>query len=144
MSKNPNYFGKFKMGRPKKFYSRKTVEKCLILDISWLRKRGFFKGPQVWNIEWTTGLIEIKERITIQNRFNEFVRFSYVMNNRATNEKQVFQYDVELIKTPCNFGGSRYWFKCPGVKEGIPCGRLSTKLYLSLGGNYFLCRHCYD
>jgi hypothetical protein len=132
------------MGRPKKFYHRKTVEKCLIVDISWLRKKGFFKGPNKWLVEWTTGLIEFKKSITIINKLNEFITFVYVLTNNYTKEKEEIIYDVELIKTPCNFGGFRYWFKCPGVKEGVPCGRLSIKLYLSPGGNYFLCRHCYD
>lgn len=132
------------MGRPKKFFHRKTVERCLILDISWLRKEGFFNGVQKWDIEWTTGLIKLKERITIINKFNEFITLVYVLVNRLTNKKEEVIYDVELIKTPCNFGGFRYWFKCPGVKEGVPCMNLATKLYLTPIDTYFLCRHCYD
>ena len=42
---------------------------------------------------------------------------------------------------PCRFGGTRPYFVCPGVINGIVCGRWVTKLYGA--GRYFLCRHCY-
>jgi len=45
---------------------------------------------------------------------------------------------VGLEWTPCNFGGERPWFVCPGVR----CGRRVAILYGP--GKYFLCRHCYD
>ncbi len=51
-------------------------------------------------------------------------------------------YAVPLSRTPCNFGGSRPWFVCPVVVEGVSCGRRVAKLYLK--GRYFLCRHCHD
>ncbi len=44
---------------------------------------------------------------------------------------------VELDWTPCNFGGERPWFICPGAG----CGWRVAVLYGP--GRYFLCRHCY-
>jgi len=41
----------------------------------------------------------------------------------------------------CRFGGARPYFVCPGVVNGITCGRRVAKLYGA--GTYFLCRHCY-
>lgn len=38
-------------------------------------------------------------------------------------------------------GGSRPWFACPGVVNGVTCGRRVAKLYGA--GRYFLCRYCY-
>ena len=49
---------------------------------------------------------------------------------------------VPLARSPCRFGGMRTYFICPGEKNGQPCFRRVTKLFL--GGQYFLCRHCYD
>ena len=49
---------------------------------------------------------------------------------------------VPLEWTPCNFGGERPWFVCPGVVNGVRCGRRAAILYGP--GKYFLCRHCYD
>ena len=45
---------------------------------------------------------------------------------------------VPLEWTPCNFGGGRPWFLCPGAG----CGQRVAVLYGP--GRYFLCRHCYD
>ena len=49
---------------------------------------------------------------------------------------------MSLEWTPCNFGGERPWFVCPGVVNRIACGRRVAILYGP--GKYFLCRHCYD
>ncbi len=44
---------------------------------------------------------------------------------------------AHIAWTPCNFGGSRPWFVCPG--KG--CARRVAILYGSAPGN-LLCRHC--
>ena len=46
-----------------------------------------------------------------------------------------------MVRVPCEFGGNRPYFLCPGVVNGIACGRRVIKLYGV--GRYFLCRHCY-
>lgn len=43
---------------------------------------------------------------------------------------------IGLDRTPCFFGGSRLWFRCPA----IGCGRRVAKLYLKTGS--IVCRHC--
>lgn len=43
---------------------------------------------------------------------------------------------------PCTYGGTRPYFLCPGVVNGVHCNRRVGKLFS--GGRYFLCRHCYD
>lgn len=48
---------------------------------------------------------------------------------------------VPIVWAPCNFGGARPWFVCPGIVNGISCRRRVGKLYGS--GRYFLCRQCY-
>ena len=48
---------------------------------------------------------------------------------------------VRIVRVPCRFGGARPYFICPGVVNGVACGRRVTKLYGP--GRYFLCRHCY-
>jgi hypothetical protein len=49
--------------------------------------------------------------------------------------------NVRIVRVACRFGGSRPYFVCPGVVNGIACGRRVVKLYGA--GRYFLCRHCY-
>jgi hypothetical protein len=52
------------------------------------------------------------------------------------------QQAVRLGFTTCHFGGSRPWFVCPGIANGVRCGRRVGKLYAA--GRFFLCRHCYQ
>ncbi len=49
------------------------------------------------------------------------------------------QEAVTLTWTPCNYGGCRPWFICPGMINGLLCGRRVAKLY---GARFFLCRYC--
>jgi hypothetical protein len=44
---------------------------------------------------------------------------------------------IELVWTPCRYGGRRPWFVCPA----IACGRRVVKLYLR--GGDFRCRACH-
>ena len=48
---------------------------------------------------------------------------------------------VAIIRVPCRYGGTRPYFICPGVVNGVACGRRVAKLHGP--GRYFLCRHCY-
>jgi hypothetical protein len=48
---------------------------------------------------------------------------------------------VRIVRVPCRFGGSRPYFICPGVVNGVACGRRVAKLHGA--ARYFLCRHCY-
>jgi hypothetical protein len=47
------------------------------------------------------------------------------------------EYLVSIVWTPCNYGGRRTWFLCPGSG----CGRRIAILY---GGGIFACRHCHQ
>jgi hypothetical protein len=48
---------------------------------------------------------------------------------------------VRIVRVLCRFGGGRPYFICPGMVDGIACGRRVAKLYGA--GCYFSCRHCY-
>jgi hypothetical protein len=50
-------------------------------------------------------------------------------------EGRTVELPVDLVRTPCGWGGSRPWFLCPR------CGRRVALLYLGAGGA-FACRHC--
>lgn len=63
-----------------------------------------------------------------------------ILNYRSRShggEWQPMEYPVHLEWTPCNLGGQRVWFTCPG--KG--CGRRVAVLY---GGSIFACRHCHQ
>jgi hypothetical protein len=48
---------------------------------------------------------------------------------------------IDIVRVPCRYGGTRPYFICPGVVNGIACGRRVAKLYGPR--RYFLCRHCF-
>jgi len=55
-----------------------------------------------------------------------------------------YQLVVSLTGTPCSFGGSRSWFRCPGVRPWAPCGSRVAILYLPPGQARFACRRCWN
>jgi len=64
-----------------------------------------------------------------------FAILAYTVTDRE-GKKTDYDYKVNLVTTPCYFGGVRYWFGCPD------CGRRVAVLYLAPGDVYFRCRHC--
>jgi len=71
------------------------------------------------------------------------VRLSYA-NPEAKGEQKELKYDVRLTTTRPRFGGLRWWFLCPLLSDGRPCGRRVGKLYLPPRGRYFGCRQCHN
>jgi len=129
--------------------SRNTVEECLSIDIPWLSSHGYFCGFKSGGIEWKNSLGEVTSSIGIQVSVVEgfggnHIRFQYTQTDNYIREKSELDYKVELVNTPCNYGGVRYWFICPLVVNGKDCRRRVAKLYLPPGGKYFGCRHCYN
>src|SRR5262249_26755541 len=59
---------------------------------------------------------------------------------RNGEEWQNAQEAVPVVQVPRRFGASRPYFICPGLVNGINCGRRVAKLYGA--ARYFLCRHC--
>ena len=41
----------------------------------------------------------------------------------------ILRETVRIVRVPCRFGGTRPYFICPGVVNGIPCGRRVVKLH---------------
>lgn len=138
------------MGRRPWSY-RHTVEQCRAIDIPWLSRHRYFSGGiYTGTIEWRNAAGEVTGSIGIQVSVNSiydetsFVRLFYTQTSAVTKEKTDLDYTIELVTTPCNFGGVRYWFICPLFVNGQPCGRRVGKLYLPAGATYFGCRHCHN
>ena len=127
---------------------RSTVEECLCVDIPWLSRHSYFCGFKSGGIEWKNSLGEVTSSIGIQVSVDDsfggsYLRLQYT-HTSPTGEKAELDYKVELVGTPCNYGGLRYWFICPLVVNARACRRRAAKLYLPPGGKYFGCRHCHN
>ena len=108
------------------------------LDINRLRQAGCLQ-PGYWGSwEWK----QDGERVAWIQLRREGDRL--VLSYRVRQHGGAWQ-DVEqptpIVWMPCRFGGTRPWFVCPGIINGITCGHRVAKLYGA--GAYFLCRHCY-
>lgn len=117
------------------------------LSIFWLKKNGYFSIKNGWEtggIKWTYGLNGNENSINFTIYTNpdegDYIELRYTQTNRETDGKEDLDYKVKLTTTPCNYGGVRYWFVCPLIKNGEYCGKRVGVLYGI--GKYFGCRHC--
>lgn len=121
------------------------------LSIFWLKKHGYLDKDyslKSGGITWTYGLSENKSSIgfsVIRDNWGTteertYMELQYTHTNRGTDEKESMNFKVQFTITPCNYGGIRYWFICPLVKNGQYCGRRVGVLYSV--GKYFGCRYC--
>ena len=115
------------------------------ITTGFLKKYNYFEGWRSGVITWTNGGSDSKSQISIQVSVlsgDNYMRLMYTQTDYETHQKGDYDYKVQLVTTSCRFGGERYWFICPLVKNNRVCGRRVGTLYK--GGNYFGCRHCYD
>ena len=115
-----------------------TVESSLELDIARLIRPGSFRpglrvaGTLTWSNSRTgekTAAIGYEACLISQSAAS--ARLTY-----RTNDKPM-DYRVRIEATPCNFGGSRWWWICP------LSGRRASKLYLPNGATVFAARESY-
>ena len=127
--------GGYGSGRPG---GKAKVESCCSLDVNLLSKAGCLRPGFEGGLEWSAGGEQVA-RIGLIATASQLI-LSYRASCNDGDWVSV-EETVPLARSSCRFGGMRSFFVCPGEKDGRPCGRRVTKLYL--GGRYFLCRHCY-
>lgn len=129
---------------------RNTVEECISLSVFKLHQWGYLCGFQTGTIQWknasgeVTGSIGIEVSVSREGFGEDYVRVYYTKTDSFSGEKKDLDYKIQLVTTPCHFGGVRFWFICPLVVNERYCGRQVGKLYLPGRGTYFGCRHCYN
>jgi len=113
------------------------------LNLASLKKQGYLDGPKTGILEWRRD--DEASSISIESHvddYHPYLRLLYAQGDGEGN-RQPLDYKIHLHRTPCNYGGWRFWFLCPlGTKSGLPCGKISAVLYK--GGDYFGCRKCYN
>jgi hypothetical protein len=113
-----------------------TVEGHKQLDVRQLKRAGRLFPGSCFSWQWSvdgkpTGDIRIRVEAG-------HVDLIYRYRSRGQEQWEDVEERVRLVWTPCNYGGERPWFLCPGQS----CGRRVAVLYAA--GIYFLCRHCYE
>ena len=124
--------------------SKQIAEHSNALRINWLKKQGILDGGyKSGTITWTFGMSENKSSIgysVLTGGDNDYISLRYTQTDNYSGEKTDLDYKISLVSSPCNYGGKRYWFKCPLSKNGTFCGRRVGVLFLI--GKHFGCRHC--
>ena len=120
--------GGFGSGRGQR--GKNTTSDMRPLDIRKLQREGQLKPGRSSQTYWKP-----RDRITALIQINAEAGRIFI-HHRAC--EQGIEYPVILEWTPCNLGGVRAWFICPGQR----CGRRVAILH---GGNStrFACRHCH-
>jgi len=121
-----------------RYGSKETTNGLSFLDVNWLNTNGRLTPGRSSAISWSRG-DQDAGRIMVRAEAGRLI-LEYRTRSGGEDWESVVE-PIQLTWTPCNYGGHRPWFICPGVRSGMPCRRRVGKLYLA--GRYFLCRHCY-
>jgi hypothetical protein len=129
--------GGFGSGRPSGS-GRTKVEACRSIDANKLNREGCLRAGWMGGWQWTCD----GQQVAWINLRAEHDRLHLTYRVRiGGGEWEDVAETVRTVGLPCRFGGARRYFICPGVVNGIACGRRVAKLHGP--GRYFLCRHCY-
>ncbi len=110
-----------------------TLNETNRIDIRYMRKQGMLKPGAAGILSWTSGN---KPSGKINYKCFEDSLILNFKFRRNSEEWESVEQQIFFETTPCNYGGSRKWFLCPGCNHRV--GILSSKSKL------FLCRHCCD
>lgn len=110
-----------------------TTSGYLRLDVRWLQRKGLLWAGGYFPLTWSrngepSGSINLRsetDRVILRYRHRRF--------DEPWKQQE---YPVMLAWTPCNYGGTRVWFRCP-IRG---CGRRVAILY---GSGIFACRQCH-
>src|SRR3954469_274422 len=117
---------------------RDVVEACRSLDVNRLHRAGCLRPGWSGNWLWTrdgeqVAWIGLRAEV-------DLLRLLYRVRIAGGDWQEVDE-TVHIVRTSCRLGGDRLYFVCPGVVNGVACGRRVGKLYGA--GRYFVCRRCY-
>jgi hypothetical protein len=115
---------------------KNTTEDCRVLDVRYLQRGGLLSAGRSFGLDWTRNGEKVA---SIQVRAETDRVILDYRHQRNGSEWKSVNYPVRIEWTPCNYGGSRAWFRCPA--DG--CTRRVAKLFLGSSG-IFACRHCYQ
>jgi len=118
------------MGR---YGGKATTSDFLRLDVRYLQRKGFLGPGRFATLRWSRN----GEPFASMGLRADFSCVVLTYRHRRYDEEwKDEEYPVRLEWTPCNYGGSRPWFRCPAMG----CGRRIAVLY---GSGIFACRQCH-
>ncbi len=112
---------------------------CISLDVHYLNREKLLHSGSAGSLIWSHGA---EQHASIRFQVDE-EQLTLVYRSRYNlGDWENVMEPVTLTWTPCNYGGYRPWFRCPGALNNVLCDRRVARLYAR--SHYFLCRHCYQ
>src|ERR1700726_2086714 len=112
---------------------RRKCEHLLMLDVRRLARRGQLQPGAYGSWKWSCD-DEPRGEIAIRGA-DDHIRLIYTWTPRGC-DPQPFDYPVWIDRTPCRYGGSRPWFRCPR------CQWRRAVIYGIASDGRFGCRRC--
>jgi hypothetical protein len=122
--------GGFGSGR---WSTRAYIDDCLAIDIwQWWRQDKCLRRGVSFAYIWETG--EQNQSIGVDVEDHHLVlKYQF---DRGGIEREEIEVPIQVVWTPCPYGGRRPWFECPA------CRKRAAKLYLLDATARFVCRSC--
>jgi hypothetical protein len=144
---------------PRRFFTKRTADSCQSISVKDLKRMGLLKpGTDTSGIFRCCFIQEPPLYLSLQGLTREDlsipVEYSINIGEKSGTLRLTYMYPatgqeydctIHLVTTPCQFGGVRWWLKCP-VSFLFPCSHRVGVLYLCNGlffGGQFGCRHCH-
>lgn len=123
------------IGSGRRFQNRRgpNLEEVPQLDVRVLKRNGLFNlSASNGSIKWTNlGLSECALEYTYKD---STLGISYAVKTPQKASEAVSEH-IFIVRTTCNYGGTRTWFSCPACN--------ARKAILYCASKRFLCRQCY-
>lgn len=126
--------GGYESSRWRSHWTRDTTDGLRRLDVRELARCGQLRPGTRSRWSWTR-YGQLVAEIDLDARTDALL-LDYRIKRPADPDGRTIAERIALDFTPCHFGGSRPWFRCPG------CGRRRAVLY-SVSGR-FRCMGCHD
>jgi len=128
---------------------RLTTEECRVLEIGPLVCAGIFREPLATSLTIAWPDMVGCEHVGLEGVLYRWAAEEWLLTLRhsiahsSLPEPLALPISLRITSNPCNYGGSRFWLRCPQVREGrLICRRKVAKLFLIPGGSCFGCRDC--
>jgi hypothetical protein len=103
------------------------AEHCRSVDVRRFAAENMLRAG-AWTWQWRDpDTAEVRSSITVYGR-SDSIALAFTIEGAS------YRNELPVIRTECNFGGSRPWFACPC------CGRRVARVFLRF--RRFACRHC--
>jgi hypothetical protein len=116
-------------------FKKTTIEQCATIDASRWTKAGILHEGGTRS-GWESF---VHYHVNITDVMHPYANLRYDLRSGAR-----LDYPVALQTTQPHYGGLKWWFTCPLVRNGQPCNRRVQKLFLPPRDSHFGCRHCYN